>query len=795
MSVTAIKYKLTDAAKDFDKPNKVLMELLGEFGMQPKTAQKALEVEELDVIFSALTQRNQVEDLEAAVAATRRPEEEKPAEPAPEKAPEKPAEPAPAASAAPAAQPAAPAAKPAASAAPTAAEGVKKEKQHLPRVAPQKRVVDTRGVSVDLRKYDERIDAMVSDRAYNVNSKEKIKKQNQNDRRPMQGGSKHRNPEAEKLARLRQQEAQKKAVLKVSIPDEITVSDLAMRLKKTGAEVVKKLVKNGFMANLSDVIDFDTASLIAMEYDAKIEHEVHLTIEERLIDNEQDAPDQLVLRAPVVVVMGHVDHGKTSILDAIKKTSVAAGEAGGITQAIGAYRVDVNGKPITFLDTPGHEAFTAMRARGAQITDIAVLVVAADDGIMPQTVEAINHAKAAKMPIIVAVNKMDKPEANPDRVMQQLTEYELLPEEWGGETIVCKVSAVTGEGLSNLLDMILLTAEMAELKANPDRAASGTVIEARLDKGRGPIATLLVQNGTLRAGDIIIAGKSVGRVRAMKDDRGRTQKEAGPSVPVEIFGMDEVPGAGDIFNVVQDERMARELAEQRKEEEKAAANAPIVKGASLDDIFSQIQDGTVKNLNLIIKADVQGSLEAVRASLEKLSNDEVKVKCIHGGVGGISESDVMLAKASDAVIIGFNVRPDSGARDSAEQSGVEIRTYRIIYECVEEMQAAIRGMLAPKYKESVLGHAEVRQLFRVSGVGTIAGCMVREGKVTRASKARVVRDGIVVYEGDIASLKRFKDDAREVAQGFECGIGIERFNDLKEGDLIESFVMEEIKEA
>jgi len=785
-----IKYRVHEVAKDFERTSKQISEILGEFGMAPKNNQKVLEEQELDIIFAALTQRNQVEDLGVAVAATRR------EEPAPV-AEEKPAD-APAAAAPEAAAPAAPAAPAETAAAPeppaaAAPAPEKKPKEHVPRQQPQKRVVNTRVSNVDLRKYDERIDELVPERAFNANSKEKIKKQNQNDRRPAPG-SKRRNAEAEKLARLRQQEAAKKAVLKVSIPDEITVAELASRLKKTGAEVVKKLVRNGIMASLGDVIDFDTASLIAMEYDAKIEKEVHLTIEERLIDVAEDAPEQLEPRAPVVVVMGHVDHGKTSILDAIKKTQVAAGEAGGITQHIGAYRVEWDGKPITFLDTPGHEAFTAMRARGASITDIAILVVAADDGIMPQTVEAINHAKAAKMPIIVAVNKMDKPEANPDRVMQQLTEYELLPEEWGGDTIVCKVSAHTGEGLPNLLEMLLLTAEMQELKANPNRAASGTVVEARLDKGRGPIATLLVQNGTLHAGDIVIAGKSVGRVRAMKDDKGKTQKEAGPSVPVEIIGMAEVPGAGDVFNVVSDERMARELAEQRKEEEKAAANAPVVKGASLDDIFSQIQEGIAKSLNLIVKADVQGSLEAVRASLEKLSNEEVKVKVIHGGVGGITESDVMLAKASNAVVIGFNVRPDSGARDSAAQSGVEIRTYRIIYECVEEMEAAIKGMLAPKYRENVLGHAEVRQTFHVSGVGTIAGCMVREGKITRSSRARIVRDGVVIYEAEIASLKRFKDDAREVAQGYECGIGVEKFNDIKEGDIIESFVMEEIKD-
>ena len=558
----------------------------------------------------------------------------------------------------------------------------------------------------------------------------------------------------------------------------------------TSAVVIKKLIGLGIMATANQVIDFDTAFLIADEMGCKAQKAVVVTIEERLFDESEDAPETLVPRDPIVCVMGHVDHGKTSLLDAIRHTSVTAGEAGGITQAIGAYRVSISGKEITFLDTPGHEAFTAMRARGAQATDIAILVVAADDGIMPQTVEAINHAKAAGVPIIVAINKMDKPTANPDMVKQNLTQYDLVPEEWGGDTICVPVSALTKKGIPELLEMVLLVADMKELRANPNRRAKGVVIESRLDKGRGPVATVLVQNGTLHSGDVVIAGTAVGRVRAMMDDKGKNVKTAGPSVPVEITGLSEIPDAGDEFAAVEDERMARELADRRRNEQKEAqfkANSKV----NLDDLFAQISDG-VKDLNIIIKADVDGSAQAVRASLEKLSNDEVKVRIIHTGVGGITESDVMLAAASNAIIVGFNVRPDKTAIDSAAAQKVDVRTYRIIYECIEEIEAAMKGMLAPTYREVVLGHAEVRQTIRVPGVGTIAGSYVQDGKVSRNAQIRVVREGVVIFEDKISSLKRFKDDAKEVAQGFECGIGLERFNDIKEGDILEAFIMEEV---
>ncbi|MDO5596011.1 MAG: translation initiation factor IF-2, partial [Bacillota bacterium] len=555
---------------------------------------------------------------------------------------------------------------------------------------------------------------------------------------------------------------------------------------------VKQLMKLGVMASLSEIIDYDTAALVAMELGCKVEKEVIVTIEEKLIDTAEDKEEDLVPRAPVVVVMGHVDHGKTSLLDYIRNSQVAEGEAGGITQHIGAYQVDVNGSPITFLDTPGHEAFTAMRARGAMITDIAILVVAADDGIMPQTVESINHAKAAEIPIIVAINKMDKPEANPERVKQQLTEYGLVSEEWGGDTICCPISAKTGMGVDNLLEMVVLTAEMRELKANPNRSAHGAVIEARLDKGRGPVATLLVQNGTLHQGDVIIAGTAVGRVRAMTDAKGRKINEAGPSVPVEITGMGEVPGAGDDFHAVADERMARELVEQRKHENKMAANSSSQK-VTLDDLFSQIQQGELKDLNIIVKADVQGSAEAVKASLEKLTNEEVRVRVIHCAVGAINESDVMLASTSNAIIVGFNVRPDANAKDTAARSKVDMRMYRVIYDCINEMEAAMKGMLAPKFKEVSLGAAEVREVYKITGAGIIAGCYITEGKVQRNAQIRLVRDGIVVHEGTISSLQRFKDAVKEVAQGYECGIGIEKYSDIKVGDVIEAFIMEQIE--
>ena len=674
----------------------------------------------------------------------------------------------------------------------------KTENQEAPRSTKVKQVhrIDTRGGGdVNLDKYDERIDSLVSEKAERMQStgqkKQKLTKKS-DQRARQQYGSKRKLEEQEKMKRLqRQQQTVKKVQLKVSIPDEINVGEFAQRMKRTAADVIKELMKLGVMASISQTIDFDTAALVAEEMGAKVEHEVHVTIEEKLFDESEDKAEDLEPRDPVVVVMGHVDHGKTSLLDAIRKTKVTEGEAGGITQHIGAYRVQINGKPITFLDTPGHAAFTSMRARGAQVTDIAILVVAADDGIMPQTIEAINHAKAANVPIIVAVNKIDKEGANPDRILQQLTEYELVPEEWGGDTIVCNISAKFGQGIENLLEMVLLTAEVADLKANPNRQAKGTVIEAKLDKGRGPVATVLVQNGTLNAGDIIIAGTAVGRVRAMTDDDGKKIKSAGPSVPVEIIGLAEVPGAGDIFYAVDDERMARQLVEQRKEHEKEERNKAMHK-VTLDNLFASIQEGQMKELNIIVKADVQGSVEALRASLEKLSNDEVRVKVIHGAVGAISESDVMLASASGAIIVGFNVRPDRAASDSADQQGIDMRMYRIIYDCIEEMEQAMKGMLAPKFREAILGHAEVRTTFRVSGVGTIAGCYVQDGKIQRNAQVRIVRDGIVIHEGVLSSLKRFKDDVKEVASNYECGCGFENFNDIKEGDVFEAFVMEEI---
>ena len=582
-----------------------------------------------------------------------------------------------------------------------------------------------------------------------------------------------------------------KQKLHITVPDEITVGELASRLKVNSGEVIKKLMLMGIMANINQTVDFDTAYLVGDELGAEVEKEVVVTIEERLFEQEEDSEESLVERAPVVVVMGHVDHGKTSLLDAIRNAHVTRGEAGGITQHIGAYRVKAKGKDITFLDTPGHEAFTAMRARGAMFTDIAILVVAADDGIMPQTVESINHAKQAGVDIVVAINKMDKPTANPDMVKQELTKYELVPEEWGGDVICVPVSALTHMGIDDLLENLLLVAEVKELKANPNRRAKGVVIEAKLDKGRGPVATVLVQNGTLRAGDTIIAGTSVGHVRAMTDHNGKVLKKAGPSVPVEITGLAEVPMAGDEFNAVEDEKMARLLADQRR----AKAKEEIFKmnaRANLNDLFSQISAGA-KDLNIIVKADVGGSVEAVKQSLEKLSNDEVKVKVIHAAAGGINESDVTFAAASNAIIVGFNVRPDKQAMDSAERQKVEIRTYRVIYECIEEVEAAMKGMLAPKYREVILGRASVRQTIRVPNVGTIAGSYVTDGKVTRSAQIRVVRDGIVIFEDKISSLRRFKDDVREVAQGYECGIGLEKFADIKENDVLEAFTMEEIE--
>ncbi|MBR5114629.1 MAG: translation initiation factor IF-2 [Oscillospiraceae bacterium] len=788
-----IKYRIHEVAKDFDLPTKKITEIVTEFFAPPKNHMQVLTEEELNLIFDYVTQTNQIESI-AKVFETAAKPEEKPAEAAPQPE-EKPAETAPQ-PAAPEAT-AAPAAEEKKPAAPAAAAKQPEQQPSKPGVTrtkvPEKRVIDTRGATVNIDKYDERLDKFVPEKMANAKQgKEKWTKKNNNERRgnSVAAGAKRRQEQRAQMQKL-QLEIAKKQPLKVTIPDTISVGELASRMKKTGAEVVKQLIKLGVMASMSDVIDFDTAALVAMELDCKVEREVVVTIEERLIDDSEDAPEDLLPRSPVVVVMGHVDHGKTSLLDKIRNANVVEGEAGGITQHIGAYQVEVKGKTITFLDTPGHEAFTAMRARGAMVTDIAILIIAADDGIMPQTVEAINHAKAAGIPIVVAISKMDRPTANPERIKQQLTEHELLPEEWGGDTIVCPISSKTGEGIENLLEMVVLTAEMRELKANPARLAKGTVIEARLDKGRGPIATVLVQNGTLKQGDVIIAGTAVGRVRTMINDKGARLEKAGPSVPVEITGLSEAPNAGDVFNAVEDERMARELAEQRREEMQKAEAAPQRK-VSLEDLFSQLQEGEIKELAVIVKADVQGSVEAVKSSLEKLSNEEVRVRVIHGGVGAINESDVMLAGTSNAIIVGFNVRPDAAARDSAARNKVDMRMYRVIYECIDEIEAAMKGMLAPKFKEALLGHCEVRQTFKASKVGTIAGCYVTDGKILRNASARIVRDGIVVFEGELSSLKRFKDDVKEVASGYECGITFEKFNDIKEGDVIEAYVMEQI---
>ena len=767
---TLNKYRVHEVAKDFGLATKDVTNIMTEYAATPKNHMQVLTDDELDIIFEYLTQHNQIADV-AQVYAEGTKQEEKPAPAAAE------------GKTVPAGEPA------------QAAAGEKAPEEpartKVPDKASRTKVVDTSKATVNMGRFDERLEELVPEKAQRMNQGSKEKFAKKGNQRGQQFGNKRRQEEKDKMKKL-QEKIVKPQVVKVIIPEQIAVGELASRMKKTGAEVVKQLIKMGVMASVSDVIDYDTAALVAMELGCKVEKEVVVTIEERLIDDHEDKDDELVSRAPVVVVMGHVDHGKTSLLDYIRHSRVAEGEAGGITQHIGAYRVEINGSPITFLDTPGHEAFTSMRARGAMVTDIAILVVAADDGIMPQTVESINHAKAAGIPIIVAINKMDKVGANPDRIKQQLTEYELLAEDWGGDTIICPISAKTGDGIDNLLEMVVLTAEMQELKANPNRAAKGTVVEARLDKGRGPVATLLVQNGTLHQGDIIIAGTAVGRVRAMVDDKGRKIKDAGPSVPVEITGMDEVPGAGDVFNAVADERMARELVEQRKFEEKQAAN--VTKAVSLEDLFAQIQQGELKNLNVIVKADVQGSAEAVKASLEKLSNEEVRVKVIHSGVGAITESDIMLAATSNAIIVGFNIRPDSTAKESAARNNVDMRMYRVIYDCINEMEAAMKGMLAPKFREVTLGVAEVRQTYKVSGIGTVAGCYVKEGKLVRNAQVRVLRDSVIIHEGALASLRRFKDDVKEVATSFECGITIEKFNDIKEGDLIEAFTMEEIKD-
>ncbi|MBQ2694760.1 MAG: translation initiation factor IF-2 [Clostridia bacterium] len=819
------KYRVHEVAKDFDIKSNIVVDLLAKYFDGQKKHMTALEEDELDIIFETFTKENEVADLneyfnlvpakkkekEAPAQEQEAPSVEEKKEAAPEKkeekAPEKKAEKAPEKKEEqkeekqPEKKPAQQAQKPGKlppmpqkKAAPE-----KKEKENKPmqsRTKGEMRTIDTRADNVDLEKYNERYENIAPENKTKQHEgavkKQKLKQKSQQYRK--QGGmrSSRRETEAERLKRIAAERAKKPQML-LKLPEEITVGELAAMLKMTAAEVIKKLFVLGQMATVNEVLDYETAAIVAEELGAKVEKEVVITIEDRIIDDHVDDESELITRDPVVVVMGHVDHGKTSLLDAIRNTSVTTTEAGGITQHIGAYRVDLNGQKITFLDTPGHAAFTSMRLRGAMATDIAILVVAADDGIMPQTIEAINHAKAAGVQIIVAINKMDKPAANPDKVLQQLTEHELVPEEWGGETICVPVSAKTRQGIDNLLESVLLVAEMQELKANPNRSAKGVVIEARLDKGRGPVSTLLVQNGTLKSGDIIVAGTAVGRVRVMTDDKGRKVKEAGPSVPVEIMGLAEVPQAGDGFDAVKDERLARELVEQRKNKAKEEQFKEYQK-VTLDNLFASIQEGQLKDLNIIIKADVQGSAEAVKQSLVKLSNDEVRVKIIHSAVGAVTESDVMLANASNAIIVGFNVRPDNVAAESAERDGVEIRCYRVIYDCIEEVEAAIKGMLAPKFRDVDIGKAEVRQVVKISSVGNVAGCHVTSGKITRGAKIRVVRDGFVIAEDEMASLKRFKDDVKEVASGFDCGIGLNKFNDIKEGDVFEAFITEEYRD-
>ncbi|MBO5433821.1 MAG: translation initiation factor IF-2 [Clostridia bacterium] len=808
------KYKVSEVAKDFGLQNKDIIDVLAKHFEEPKKSQTALDTKELDVLFDVLTQENSVENFNAYFAMKKQEEkkpekkeahkkENKPAEkkenkPSEKKQDNKPAKPQDKKAEKPSEKKAEN--KPQekkpegqSNANPFKKNEKKKDGPMQSRTKGEKRTIDTRVEDIQLDKYNERYEniAPVHSINDNVQTKQKLKQKSQQYRKQQGMRSHRKESEAERLKRLEAERAKKTLV--ITVPEEITVSDLAAMLKRTAAEVVKKLFSLGMMATVNQVIDFDTAEIVATELGAKVKKEVVVTIEDRIIDDHEDDAADLISRSPVVCVMGHVDHGKTSLLDAIKNTSVTETEAGGITQHLGAYRVNLNGQDITFLDTPGHAAFTAMRARGAMATDIAILVVAADDGIMPQTVEAINHAKAAGVSVVVAINKMDKPDASPDRIMQQLTEYELIPEEWGGDVICVPVSAKTKMNIDTLLESVLLVAEMKELKANPNRAGKGIVIEARLDKGRGPVATLLVQNGTLKSGDIIVAGTAVGRVRVMTDDKGRKVNEAGPSVPVEVTGLAEVPIGGDQFDCVSDEKLARELVEQRKAKIKEEEFRSMQK-VTLDNLFDSINQGALKDLNIIVKADVQGSVEAVRQSLEKLSNEEVRVKVIHGGVGAVNESDVMLANASNALIVGFNVRPDPVAEANAERDKVEMRMYRIIYDCIEEVEAAIKGMLAPKFRDVEMGKAEVRSVFKLSSAGTIAGCYIIDGKITRNCKIRVVRDGIVVFEDEIASLKRFKDDVKEVATGYECGVGLEKFNDIKEGDILEGYITEEYKD-
>ena len=822
-----VKYKVSDFAKDLNVSAKKVLDELAAMGSTGKKNSSTLEENELNYLLEKFSKDNSVASLDEYLNSAKQPAQpEKKAEKKAEKPAEKKAEPK-AAEKKPEAKPAAPAAK---AEQPKAnnnnnKHGEKKNEQHKKReektvslselaretgakasTAPAQAVsvrrednqvtVDTRTVDMNVDRFDARYDDLASTKNTEnrrkptpQGNKQKFTQRGQRQRQQFQKGK--RETEFERLQRIQLEKA-RNAQLKVMIPDEITVGELAARLKQQAGKVIAKFMQMGEMHAINDVIDFDTAALVAEEFHAKVEKEVHVTIEERLFTQEEDSAEDLVERPPVVCVMGHVDHGKTSILDAIRKTNVTAGEAGGITQAIGAYQVKINDSLITFLDTPGHEAFTSMRARGANMTDIAVLVVAADDGIMPQTVESINHAKAANVKIIVAMNKMDKPTANPERVMEGLTKYGIITEDWGGDVACIPVSALTGMGINDLLERIALEAEVMELKANPNRRAKGVVIEARLDKSRGPVATLLVQNGTLKQGDIVIAGTAVGRVRVMTNDKGRTVKTAGPSVPVEITGLADVPTPGDEFNAVTDERMARELVEQRRQAQKDAL-AKMNQKVTLDNLFAKMQEGEMKELPLIVKADVQGSAEALKSSLEKISNEEVRVRVIHAGVGAINESDILLASTAGAIVVGFNVRPDAAAAASAHRANVDMRFYRVIYDAIDEIEAAMKGMLAPKFEEVVIGHAEVRMTYKVSAIGTIAGCMVKDGKVTRDSQVRVLRDNIVIHEGEIGSLQRFKDAVKEVTAGYECGMSVVKYNDIKEGDIFECFVMQEVK--
>ena len=786
-----VKYRLKEVASDFGVNPKEISDIISNYYEKPKSPSQVLTDAELNVVFEHMTQKHPISSLEQvfAVAATAPKAKEAPKEEPKQEAKQEAPKPQQGKQSKAPTQPK----QQSQNNARPAANNPAPQKAAEPERKRERRVVDTSAVQVNSSRFDD-VDNLVSERVQNFQGgKQRIGGKGKQQQKQQKGnfkGNKSRNEEQEKMRRL-QMEVARKAPLTVKIPEEITVGELASRMKKTAGEVIKLLMKNGVMAAINQSIDFDTAEFIATEMGCKVEKEVTVTIEEQIIDDHVDTSEELETRAPVVVVMGHVDHGKTSTLDAIRKTSVTAGEAGGITQHIGAYTVDVNGNMVTFLDTPGHAAFTSMRARGAMCTDIAILVVAADDGIMPQTVESINHAKAAGVPIIVAINKMDKPTANPDKIKEQLTKYDLIPEEWGGDTVICPISAKTGMGLEELLEMVIVSAEVLELKANPNRRGKGTVIEARLDKSRGPIATLLVQNGTLNQGDIIIAGTAVGRVRVMTNDKGRTVKSAGPSVPVEITGLAEVPTPGDEFNVVTDERMARELVEQRKQAQKDA-QAKLMQKVTLDNLFARMQEGEMKELPLIVKADVQGSAEAVKSSLEKISNEEVRVKVIHAGVGAINESDILLASTAGAIIVGFNVRPDAAAAASAQRSNVDMRFYRVIYEAIDEIEAAMKGMLAPKFEEVVIGHAEVRMTYKVSSVGTVCGCMVKDGKVTRDAQVRILRDNIVIHEGEVGSLQRFKDPVKEVTAGYECGMSIVKFNDIKEGDIFECFVMQEV---